>query len=192
MEISNALSKCFSLFHVIYRLGHNRFTSGHRRHGNTEPLLRQFTHQINKAHALLTQKILLGYFHIIKEEFRSVLGFLSQLVEITASLKSGHAAFNNQDAKRLCTRGGVRVGSTNHQDDICLLATGDKGFRPVEEVVIPHIDSGGLDSLKVRTGARFRHRDGDNAVTGNAPLQVLLLLRLVCHIGEVRRRYIVV
>jgi len=75
------------------------------------------------------------------------LGFLSELVEITASLKSGHAAFNNQYAKRLSTRGGVWVSSTNHQDDICLLATGDKGLGPIEDVMIPHIDGGGLDSL---------------------------------------------
>ena len=90
LEVGDSFAKGIAALDVFHRHGQGRFRGSHRRGGDTQPLLGQLLHQVQKAHALLAQEIFLGDLDVGEEQLRGVRSLLAHFVQITTALKALH------------------------------------------------------------------------------------------------------
>ncbi|MBC8425991.1 2-dehydropantoate 2-reductase [bacterium] len=139
--------------------------------------LGEHLHELNKAQAFLfAQQVAGRHAHIVEEQFRGVLRVLADFFQVAAALKAlDLIGLNHNEAGAFGAF--LRVSFCYHDDEICVLAIGDKGFLAIDQVVVAVADCRCLYALEIAAGARFGHGDGaDQFAGGHAGKPFLLLV----------------
>ena len=142
-----------------------------------EALLRQLAHQVDEAFALLAEAVGHRHANVVEEQFGRVGAVHADLVEVAALAIAVARRFDEDDRNTLPAGRGIGVGLGADERQVGVLAVGDIGLLPVDDIMIAVLFSAGADRLQVRADARFGHRDrGDDFARNHLGQPFALLL----------------
>jgi hypothetical protein len=142
-------------------------------------------HQLDEPFALDgAQQVRHRHAHVVEEEFGRILRLVTDLLEVPSTLEAFALAFDQDQADALGLL--VRVGFRNHNDKVGQLSIADKGFLPIEDIVVAVAYRTGADALQVRSGTGLGHGDGADRFASDhlrQPVLFLILGAIVLDIG---------
>ena len=152
-----------------------------------QALLRQLLHQLDEAQALFgAEKVRGRHADIVEEQFRRVLRFHADLVEIASAMEALRLSRLDDDQRR-AFRAARGIGLGDDDDQVGELTVADEGLLPVDDILIAVQPGRRLDALQIRSGARLGHRDGADEFAGRhlrQPFPLLLLGAIVEDVGR--------
>src|SRR3546814_3535371 len=92
---------------------------------------------------------------VVEEKLRRIGLVLPDLVEVAAALESFAVGLDEDDRHALPRRLYLGVGLDADEDQVGVLAVGDEGLRPVDDIMIAILLRGRAHPLKVGAGARL-------------------------------------
>ena len=149
LHLQQRLAKGDALGCIGNRFLQRLFHRGSAAQGDHQTLLWQGFHQLIKPLALsFAQQVLRWHPHIVKEQLRGVLAFEAQFFQIAPAGKPRR--FGGLDHDQRNTFGAeARVGFGHHDDQVRLLAIGDKGLGTVDHIFVALQPGCGLDVLQI-------------------------------------------
>ncbi len=168
---------------VFERYLESRLGIGQRPDRAEQPLLGQEVHEMVKASIQLAEHVLFRNLDVVEEQLGRVLAVHAHLLEVLATLEALHAALDDEQRDAVAA---VRISLCRDDHEIGEDAVGDKGLRPVQEVMIPRVFRLGAYRRQVAPGTGLGHCDGQDLLTRDATGQPALLLLLGAELADIR------
>ena len=155
LELGQRLAEHLALGGVGDGLLQHGFHHSGRADRLCQPLLRQVLHHQFEAAAFGAEQVAGRNVHVLEKQFRGVLRFHAELVEVAAALEARSRGLDNE--QRDAGRAAVGLGFGGQHDHIAQLAVGDEYFLAVDHVFVCAAHGAGVDVAQVAAGMRLGH-----------------------------------
>jgi hypothetical protein len=127
---------------------------------------------------------------LVEEEFRCIGGQMTELVEVAAMPEARSVGFDEDQAHT--ARSALRIGASDHNDEIAHLAVRDEGLLARDDIVVAVKNRARSNALQVAAGPRLGHGNRADGLAGDHAWQPFLFLLLRAVADEIAAADVIV